>query len=135
MLNTFARWINSKAAFVLAFSLVLAGLVMGLSHAAVTLTGAHGHSATRGTSGGPCGEVLTWFAADVPLRSVNDFLLQYGAVITYGPNEEGAYQLHFPDLQTDDAVQVTSRAAGVIRARANAQCRAADAVVTGGAAS
>lgn len=135
MLNTFARWINSKAAFVLAFALVLVGLVMGLSHAAATLAGANGHSATRGASGGTCGEVLTWFAADVPLRSVNDFLLQYGAIITYGPNEEGAYQLHFPALPADEALRVTSHAAGVMRARANPQCRAADAADTDGAAS
>ncbi|PXW25455.1 hypothetical protein [Paraburkholderia caballeronis] len=130
-----ARWINSKAAFVLAFMLVLAGLTMALGRTAATFAGANGHSATRGATGGPCGEVLAWFEPDARLKSVDDFLTQFGATIVGGPDEEGAYQLHFGALSLDDALRVSAHAPAFSRTRANARCTAAEPSVPIGNAS
>ncbi|AJE97950.1 hypothetical protein [Pandoraea apista] len=124
MFNAIADWINSKTAFVLALLLALAGLTLGLGHAAATLAGNHGEARQRGADGGICGEVQAWFGPQASLAELNDFLTQYGAVVTYGPNENGAWQLHFPALSLDDALQATSRANGVARVAANSQCRA-----------
>ncbi|ALS66608.1 MULTISPECIES: hypothetical protein [Pandoraea] len=124
MFDTIADWINSKTAFVLALLLALAGLTLGLGHAVATLSGSHSEAARRGASDGICGEVQAWFGPQASLANLNEFLTQYGAVVTYGPNENGAWQLHFPALPLDDALQATSRANGVARVAANPQCRA-----------
>lgn len=122
--DAIADWINSKTAFVLALLLAFAGLTLGLGHAAATLAGNHGAAAKRGADGGICGEVQAWFGPQASLANLNEFLTQYGAIVVYGPNENGAWQMHFPALSLDDALQATSRANGVVRVAANPQCRA-----------
>ncbi|HDR9482150.1 hypothetical protein BLA13014_08188 [Burkholderia aenigmatica] len=90
-----AEWLGSRSAFVLMLLLLEAGLLLGVAQVAADLRAqrAPQAGATRGAAGAVCADAAVTFRRTATERDMTLLLVQYGATIVYGPDENGAYEV------------------------------------------